>query len=549
MRLHLFAVIAAVSLVQCTFDGGGLTGNNVSEPPSGTTGEEGTTADEPTTGDPTVGAVCGNFMIDTGEECDNGDSNNGGGALCKDDCTLNVCGDGYLAPAVEGCDDGNLDDDDECTSMCMSKNCGDGVTDGMEQCDDANTVDNDQCSNLCRLPVCGDGIVNGDDECDDPEGNSDMGACLSDCKDAVCGDGFVHDGVETCDDGNSVNEDDCSNTCAAADCGDGVVQAGQGEECDAGMDNSETGVCLPSCKLGSCGDGFVMEGVEGCDDGNTAGGDMCSETCVVEECGNGIVDPGEECDDDNPVDTDDCRNDCFTATCGDSIVAVDASVPEQCDDGDTDNTDECPTNCKHATCGDGFVFAGTEGCDDKGASDTCSAQCNRSAYWVFTTSMKFTGSQVGGLAQADALCTMLADGKSIEGKYKAWLGDAGMTASERLFHSTVRYIRPDKAKVADDWNDLANGDLDVQILRDENGAVIMIMNPAMCNSPNAEDAAVWTGTTAMGATAPSCNSWADGTNGTMGQAGLVTHSDMLWSGCQFTCETPGRLYCIEQPAM
>jgi len=103
MRLHLFAAIAAVSLVQCSFDGFGLTGNNVSEPPGDTTEGEGTTEEDPTTGDPTVGAVCGNFDLEDGEECDNGASNNGGGALCKDDCTLNVCGDGYLAPAVEGC--------------------------------------------------------------------------------------------------------------------------------------------------------------------------------------------------------------------------------------------------------------------------------------------------------------------------------------------------------------------------------------------------------------------------------------------------------------
>jgi cysteine-rich repeat protein len=549
MRLHLIAAIAAVSLVQCSFDGGGLTGNNVSEPPEGSSSEgEGTTVEDPTTGDPTVGAVCGNFNIDDGEECDNGASNNGGGALCKEDCTLNVCGDGYLAPAVEGCDDGNLDDDDECTSMCMSKNCGDGVTDGMEQCDDGNTVDNDQCSNLCRLPVCGDGIVNGDDECDDPNGNSDMGSCLSTCKEAVCGDSFVHEGVEQCDDGNSVDNDTCTNTCAAPGCGDSVVQ--RGEECDAGPDNSETGVCLPSCKAGTCGDGFVMAGVEQCDDGNSAGGDGCSAGCVFEECGNMVVDPNEECDDGNMSDTDDCRNDCFLATCGDGIVAADASSPEQCDDSDTDNTDECPTNCKNAVCGDGFVRDGVEECDAKGmASDTCSNMCKRSAYWVFTTSMTFTGSEVSSLADADVLCTTLADGKSIEGNYKAWLGDVGLTAGERLFHSTVKYIRPDKAKVADDWNDLTSGDIDVPILRDENGTTLMIAKPQMCNSPNAEDAAVWTGSTPMGATAPSCVSWSDGTDGAMGQAGFVTHNDMLWSNCQFTCETKARLYCIEQPAM
>lgn len=36
---------------------------------------------------------------------------------------------------------------------------------------------------------------------------------------------------------------------------------------------------------------------EACDDGNTAGGDGCSAVCLVEACGNDVVDVGEQCDD------------------------------------------------------------------------------------------------------------------------------------------------------------------------------------------------------------------------------------------------------------
>jgi cysteine-rich repeat protein len=547
MRFHLFAVLAGLSLVQCSFDGTGLSGNTVSSLSNDTTGDEGSTS-EPTTAssDPTVGAVCGNFMKEPGEECDNGADNNGGGALCKDDCTLNKCGDEYLAPAIEGCDDGNNANGDGCTATCTIEGCGDGEKAGMEECDDGNATDNDGCSNFCRLPICGDGIVNGSDECDDPMGNNETGSCVPGCKSATCGDGFVHTDVEACDDGNAVDGDECSNSCAAASCGDGVVQ--MGEDCDMGADNSETGACLPSCKNASCGDGFTQTDVEGCDDGNTDKGDDCSDVCQVEECGNGVIDPQDTCDDGNTDDTDDCRNDCQPATCGDMVIAVNAMPPEECDDGNTDDNDACPSSCKNAECGDGFLFAGEE-CDDEGASDTCGADCKRSAYWVFVTSMKYNGAEVMNLANADMVCNTLADNKPIEGVYKAWLGDSGKTASERLFHSPVRYMLPNKAKVADNWEDLTDGGLDLAIARDESGTSISIMPPPTnCMANNAADALVWTGATPSGATATHCNNWSDAAMGMMGQSGLLNRVDMSWSGCSvFTCDTKARLYCIEQP--
>ncbi|MDH5716183.1 MAG: DUF4215 domain-containing protein [Spirochaetia bacterium] len=48
--------------------------------------------------------------------------------------------------------------------------------------------------------------------------------------------------------------------------------------------------------LSVCADGNI-EGVEVCDDGNTANNDGCSSTCQPEFCGNMIVESNEECDD------------------------------------------------------------------------------------------------------------------------------------------------------------------------------------------------------------------------------------------------------------
>jgi len=56
---------------------------------------------------------------------------------------------------------------------------------------------------------------------------------------------------------------------------------------------------VPGSRAGSnCGnDVYEPEFGEECDDGNLANGDGCSSTCVLENCGNGSIDPYEECDD------------------------------------------------------------------------------------------------------------------------------------------------------------------------------------------------------------------------------------------------------------
>ncbi len=65
-----------------------------------------------------------------------------------------VCGDG----AVEGdeeCDDGNLNDRDDCTNACADALCGDGSLwdegSGTEECDDGGVIPGDGCSAICQL--------------------------------------------------------------------------------------------------------------------------------------------------------------------------------------------------------------------------------------------------------------------------------------------------------------------------------------------------------------------------------------------------------------
>jgi cysteine-rich repeat protein len=59
-------------------------------------------------------------------------------------------------------------------------------------------------------------------------------------------------------------------------CGNGFLDVG--EECDLGINNSDTGLCKTDCTHQACGDGFLGPGEE-CDDANTIEVDECSSLC------------------------------------------------------------------------------------------------------------------------------------------------------------------------------------------------------------------------------------------------------------------------------
>ncbi len=310
-------------------------------------------------------SCCGNDVVDPGEACDDG--NLLPGDTCSPTCQGTQCGNGQVNPG-EQCDDGNLQSDDACRNDCTNATCGDGVLwAGMEGCDDDDLDDTDECiAATCELATCGDGFLwAGVEQCDDADAD-DTDACPSTCADAFCGDGFVQAGVEQCDDGNDDDTDDCVAGCLTATCGDGLLQMGV-EQCDdANGDNTD--VCLDTCEVATCGDGFVWAGVEMCDDGNRDDGDTCPSNCAPATCGDGFVQEGvEECDDANDDDEDDCLSTCMTPFCGDGFVQ--AGV-EECDDANGDDTDQCPSTCMFAVCGDGFVFDLVEECDDLNTDNT-----------------------------------------------------------------------------------------------------------------------------------------------------------------------------------
>ena len=102
-----------------------------------------------------------------------------------------------------------------------------------------------------------------------------------------------------------------------------------------------------------CGAGPGGTPCEGCDDGNSIGGDGCNALCQIEGrtrppgCGDGIVQAGfgEACDDGNRDDADGCDSNCTPTGCGNGI----ATAGEQCDDGNLDPLDGCEADCTLTT--------------------------------------------------------------------------------------------------------------------------------------------------------------------------------------------------------
>jgi len=146
-----------------------------------------------TTGMTTAAGVCGDGLVDEGEECDDGDDNADGGP-CTSTCTMASCGDGLMQPT-------------------------------------------------------------NDEECDDGSGNGATAACTDACKAASCGDGFVWEDVEECDLGED-NEAGVYGGCTPMSCtfephcGDGELQK-EHEECDLGeeVNGLDGEACAKSCKF------------------------------------------------------------------------------------------------------------------------------------------------------------------------------------------------------------------------------------------------------------------------------------------------------------
>ncbi|MDO8508470.1 MAG: LamG-like jellyroll fold domain-containing protein, partial [Nanoarchaeota archaeon] len=398
--------------------------------------------------------LCGNNVVESGEACDDGNTNNGDG--CSSTCTVEVpactLSNAYwlTTSAVQGQSVSLRVEGNNCNGKTLDFN--------VYEADDA---DPDENANINPTSVTfvnnlATGTWNAEWQCDgdfggvctygDPEyyfiatirnegttisseGRASGSLDTMELS-ATCGNGITQ-GTEQCDDGNTINSDACTNSCTSAICGDNIVRNGF-EVCDGNLractvnGYSGTQACNNQCNAfntciatESCGDGRI-NGNEICDDGaNNGKANNCNLQCTgitASLCGNSITEAGEQCDDGNTIQTDSCLNSCVSALCGDNIVRQGV---ETCDNGVLNGqATYCNSQCTGITsplCGNNVLESG-EACDDGNTinSDACTNSCINAVCGDGITRIGIEECDAGaaGNSQCTSLCklTMCGDG-------------------------------------------------------------------------------------------------------------------------------------------
>jgi len=300
------------------------------------------------------------------------------------------------------------------------------------------------------------------------------------------------------------------------------------------------------------------------------------------ECGNGIVDCGEQCDL-GPENADDgaCTTDCLKPRCGDGLLQPDFG--EECDFGEEVNNDSgaCLTTCTAASCGDGHTWLGVEECDlgeenqdglyggctpmtctlgphcgdgavqkpheecDLGEENgepggPCTEQCKFGGRLVFVTSKSYTGAiGLGGVDGANDACNtvVMEAGLANAGNFRAWISDSEMSPSKWDPPPEGPFVLANATTVAETWADLVDGSLAAKINIHETGS-------ALSELPHF----AWTGTSPAGKVlASTCVGWTNGTKNKLGIQGHLLATDGKWSNAESVpCWGTGRLICVEQ---
>lgn len=161
--------------------------------------------------------VCGNSLVETGEDCDGANLNGatcetlgmtGAGLACAANCTFN-------ADACTGCGNGSIEMNEECdgadfgTQTCANL----GFTGGVLGCSQTCTLNLSGCTG-----GCGNGVVEAGEDCDPPNGTT-------------CDDTCHTIGTDECDEADSYDTD-----CSAATTGQWCWDGGDGGPLFCGCD-------------------------------------------------------------------------------------------------------------------------------------------------------------------------------------------------------------------------------------------------------------------------------------------------------------------------
>jgi hypothetical protein len=156
---------------------------------------------------------------------------------------------------------------------------------------------------------------------------------------------------------------------------------------------------------------------------------------------------------------------------------------------------------------------------------------------IFATQARYTGSQVGGLAGADAKCAAAALAGGLPGTYLAWIADASTDPDTRFDKTRGPFRRgsPNGFVLAEDYADLTDGLIAARINRDE------------FDNPDPDFNYRWTNVTADGTRLGSddCSGWTSDAG--IGATGFGNGTGADWTNKETrACSEPNRLICVQQ---
>lgn len=229
------------------------------------------------------------------------------------------------------------------------------------------------------------------------------------------------------------------------------MTAGQGGRAGDAHTDGTAGGMPANGNAGSAGTAQGMGGtqaVEGGTSGESAGG-QGGEATIEPECGNSIMETGEQCDEGSA--TASCDADCTLVACGDGVVNEPSG--EQCDDGNTSaDGNGCDGACrKSAVCGNNQVESAFEACDDgdQAGGDGCSADCTQAVVALFPVSDR-GGGNFDGNGTFDGLNAENSTGEAIaflpgtppEERRIAWEFDTSVLKRGYLIQSATFLLFP-----------------------------------------------------------------------------------------------------------
>lgn len=165
--------------------------------------------------------------------------------------------------------------------------------------------------------------------------------------------------------------------------------------------------------------------------------------------------------------------------------------------------------------------------------------------FIFASSF-ITNGAMGGIRGANQVCQDEADVEGLPGLYKAWLSTAASGPRATFKQAQVPYILPGSFEViADDWNDLVDGNLAHQINEHANGDAVVSYY------------GFWTGTKYDGSPSlgntntntiiyETCVDWTSNDRWAYGVNGYLQTNYRWTFGGEARCDYLRRIICVQQ---